>query len=95
MTIQAYSSKLGEKEINYYSNPDVVFPKTGQPTGIKGSSNSVKVLTEKRFAMAALGDESQCTTGKAPTTTATTGIAPTSTATTEDYNDYNAWWNNY
>ena len=95
MTIQAYSSKLGEKEINYYSNPDVVFPKTGQPTGIKGSSNSVKVLTEKRFAMAALGDESQCTTGKAPTTTATTGIASTSTATTEDYNDYNAWWNNY
>jgi len=63
MTIQAYSSKYGEREINYYSNPDVVFPKTKQPTGIKGSSNSIRVLTQKRFAMAALGDESKCTSG--------------------------------
>ena len=82
MTIQAYSSKLEEMEINYYSNPDVVFPKTGQPTGIKGSSNSVRVLTQKRFAMAALGDESRCTSGKA-----------TTTESSDYYNYY--YYNNY
>ena len=80
-TIQAYSTSLGERDINYYSNPDVVYPKTGQPTGVLGSSNSVRILTLNRFAMAALGDESKC----APITTTTTTTTTPAPTTTESY----------
>ena len=44
--------------VNYYSNPDVILPDTGTPTGVAGTSNNAAVLTRNRFMMAALGDES-------------------------------------
>ncbi len=80
-TIMSYTSEFKEQRINYYSNPDVIYPKTGQPTGVLGSANNVRILTLNRFAMAALGDESKC----APITTTTTTTTTPAPTTTESY----------
>ena len=45
------------KMINFYSNPDVKFK--GVPTGVKGAANAARVIRENRFAIAAIGDESE------------------------------------
>jgi len=58
-TIMAYSRDGYRKFDNYYSNPDIIHPKTGTPTGRRNYANSARVLRARRFAMAAVGDESQ------------------------------------
>lgn len=57
-TIMAYHVSGYDSKVNYYSNPDVIYPGTGTPTGVEGVSNNAAVITNNRFAMAALGDES-------------------------------------
>jgi len=69
-TCLAYYSKGYGNKVNYYSNPDVTFPATGTPTGVEGVSNNAKVMTEVRFNMAAMGDESgTCRGAPAPVKT--------------------------
>lgn len=58
-TILAYSASGHGRRVNYYSNPDVIYPKTGTPTGKVGVANNAKILTNNRFALAAVGDESE------------------------------------
>ena len=83
-TILAYSASGHSTRVNYYSNPAVSYPSTGTPTGVTGVSNNAAVITENRFAFAALGDESAtCNDGfPTPSTTATTsGTAAPSSST--------------
>ena len=54
-SIMAYSV-AGEKRVNYYSSPRVVF--AGQPTGTADSDNA-RALTRLRFAVASVGDETE------------------------------------
>jgi len=56
-TIMSYSIDGHKERVNYYSNPDVNFPKTKQPTGIRGVSNNARVIRENRFLMEACGTE--------------------------------------
>merc|ERR1712142_476633 len=56
-TILGYSYCGHENRVNYYSNPDVIFPKTGTPTGIKDKSNNARVITANRFVIAACGTD--------------------------------------
>ena len=58
-TIMAY--KHGDKHlimVNYYFNPNVVFPGSGTPTGIEPKSNNALVISSNRFTFAGIGDES-------------------------------------
>merc|ERR1712121_68053 len=48
---------MGPK-VNYYSNPEVLLPATGTPTGVAGQADSADVLIRNRFKLAAVGDES-------------------------------------
>merc|ERR550539_1335477 len=57
-TIMSYRDDGHGHRVNYYSNPAVILPDTGTPTGVAGTSNNAAVLTRNRFMMAALGDES-------------------------------------
>ena len=57
-TIMAYSTTGYWPKVNYYSNPEVTFPRTGTPTGVEGVSNNARVLKELIGQIAALGDES-------------------------------------
>ena len=57
-SIMAYGTTGYRRKANYYSNPDVIFPGTGTPTGVAGVSNNARVLREMIGQMAALGDES-------------------------------------
>ena len=67
-TILAYNANNHGQRVNYYSNPAVILPETGTPTGVDGLSNNAAVITENRFAFAAIGDESAvCTDGTSPT----------------------------
>jgi len=77
-SIMAYGTTGYRRKANYYSNPDVIFPGTGTPTGVAGVSNNAKVLNEMIGQMAALGDESG-TCGYVPPSTTTTTTAPTTT----------------
>ena len=54
----AYHASGHGHVVNYYSNPNVILPDTGTPTGLAGVSDNAAVLTKNRFMMAALGDES-------------------------------------
>merc|ERR1712226_539963 len=89
-TIMAYvrPEKYGggyRKEVNYYSNPSVKFKNV--PTGVAGKADAARMITENRFAIAAVGDESQkCSTGSggaggaatpSPATTSSTLAPPT------------------
>jgi len=58
-TILAYSANGHRTRVNYYSNPDVIYPSTGTPTGVTGVSNNARILTENRFALAEVGNESE------------------------------------
>ena len=69
-TIMAYSDGHHTWRVNYYSNPDIILPETGTPTGVAGISNNVRVFRENIDALAALGDESATCTPPAPTTAA-------------------------
>ena len=57
-SIMAYGTTGYRAKANYYSNPDVIFPGTGTPTGVAGVSNNARVLREMIGQMAAVGDES-------------------------------------
>merc|ERR1712121_349523 len=48
---------MGPK-VNYYSNPEVLLPATGTPTGVAGQADNADVLIRNRFKLAAVGDES-------------------------------------
>ena len=58
-TIVGAGGKKSERPFrgNYYSNPDIIFPLTGTPTGVAGVSNNARILMENRFALANIGDE--------------------------------------
>lgn len=56
-TIMAYSYPGHEKEANYYSNPNVNYPHTNQPTGVRGVSNNARVIMANRFLMEACGTD--------------------------------------
>ena len=58
-TIMAYSSPGHTRRVNYYSNPWVVLPQTGTPTG-KLLANNAAVLSTARAALARLGDQAVC-----------------------------------
>ena len=57
-TIMAYSKRGHETRVNYYSNPSVIHPTTGTPTGASGVCNNARLLTMQRFKLAKMGDES-------------------------------------
>ena len=57
-TILAYPRSGYNARVNYYSNPSVILPLTGTPTGVDDVSNTASVITQNRFIMAAHGDES-------------------------------------
>ena len=84
------------KEVNNYSNPQVKFKNV--PTGVEGKADAARMIRENRFAIAAVGDESEkcsngsgggpttaspTTTTSTKTTTTTTSSAPTTTVSTE------------
>ena len=54
----AYQVEGHEKRVNYYSNPDIVYPGTGTPTGVAGVSNNAAVLLQNVDTVARIGDES-------------------------------------
>ena len=62
-TIMAYGAPGHLNQVNYFSNPDIIYPWTGTPTGTT-KSNNARVLMNNRFKMAALGDESSSTCRK-------------------------------
>merc|ERR1711952_550900 len=97
MFLISYEAVGHNLRVNYYSNPVVIFPLTGTPTGVEGVSNNAAVLMRNIGTFAALGDESStCDTGgsgavsgnaASPTTSAiltssTTTSSKTTTATT-------------
>ena len=50
------------KEVNNYSNPQVKFKNV--PTGVEGKADAARMIRENRFAIAAVGDESEkCSSG--------------------------------
>ena len=53
-SIMAYGTTGYRRKANYYSNPDVIFPGTGTPTGVAGVSNNARVLRKMIGQMAAL-----------------------------------------
>ena len=57
-TILAYGRAGYNLRVNYHSNPSVIFPGTGTPTGVAGVSNNAAVISGNRFIMASNGDES-------------------------------------
>ena len=82
------------KDINFYSNPDVKFK--GVPTGKKGVANAARVIREHRFAIAAIGDESEkCGTASSASSSASTTAGPATPATTASATTENNSGNNY
>ena len=81
----AYSASNHYTRVNYYSNPNVIYPATGTPTVVAGVSYNARLLVENRMSLAAIGDESSAcassVTTASPETTAalaTTTVAPAS-----------------
>ena len=63
-TILAYSATGHQTRVNYYSNPDVIYPPTGTRTG-DAVSNNAALLNLNRLDFAAIGDESSvCVDGE-------------------------------
>merc|ERR1711970_217404 len=58
-TILGYFADGHSNRVNYYSNPDVIFPTTGTATGVEGLSNNARLITSNRFAMAACGTDEE------------------------------------
>jgi len=56
-TILGYNADGHRYRKNYYSNPDVIFPTTGTPTGVTDLSNNARLISSNRFAMAACGTD--------------------------------------
>ena len=57
-TIMTYPRLGHEIRTNYYSNPDVIHPLTGTPTGDRRRSNNAAVIRRNIAKLAAVGDES-------------------------------------
>ena len=71
-TVLAYTAPNHRARANYYSNPAVILPITGTPTGVEGVSDNARVITENRFAFASLGNEANtCSNGSVTTSTST------------------------
>jgi len=45
----AYYNNHYMNQVNYWSNPAIILPDTGTPTGVRGRNNNAKVLTENRW----------------------------------------------
>ena len=50
-TILAYDALGHRLRVNYYSNPAVIYPGTGTPTGVQGVSNNAAVITANRWVL--------------------------------------------
>ena len=75
------------KEVNNYSNPQVKFKNV--PTGVEGKADAARMIRENRFAIAAVGDESEkCSSGSGGGPTTASPTTTTSTKTTTNYGDY-------
>jgi len=82
-TILAYYASGHSTRVNYYSNPNQIYPPTGTPLGEEGVSNNARVLIENRLAMQAVGDESgTCSDGSLPGTTSAPPTTPSTTTPT-------------
>ena len=81
-TILAYNAPGHSQRVNYYSNPSVIYPPTGTPTGVEGLSNNAALLLLNRMSLSSIGDES--TACEIPSTAAPTTLstpAPTTPST--------------
>ena len=47
----AYNAFGHKNRVNYYSNPNVIFPTTGTATGVVGLSNNARVISENRWEL--------------------------------------------
>ena len=56
-TVLAYKADGHTKRVNFYSNPEVIYPGTGTHTGTEMANNAY-VLTRNRMAIGSVGDES-------------------------------------
>ena len=90
-TIMAYPAPNHYTRVNYYSNPNVIYPATGTATGVVGVSENAALLMFNRFALANVGDESlemawgdnmRCIPRKSTTTISTATTTTTTTTTT-------------
>ena len=54
-----------EPRINYYSNPDVIYPPTGTPTGT-ATENSASIIALNRFSISGIGNESELCSSTLP-----------------------------
>ena len=83
-TYMAYQQYPGSRRISYFSNPDVIHPESGQPTGELKIANSARYLNERRFELSSLGDESikcrDAATTKVSTAASTTIISTPTTS---------------
>ena len=83
-TILAYGRAGHRVAVNYYSNPSVVYPGTGTPTGVAGTEDNARVIRETFSTFAALGDESgSCSSSGG----AGTGAADSGEVTSPGYPD--------
>ena len=57
-SIMSYPTYQFRRRANYYSNPKVILPQNGKPTGVDGETNNAAVLLGNRFRIANVGDES-------------------------------------
>ena len=57
-SIMSYPRAGFMKRVNYFSNPQVILPENGKPTGVDGETNNAAVLLGNRFRLAKVGDES-------------------------------------
>merc|ERR1711936_367278 len=82
-TILAYSHGDHRLRANHYSNPRVNFQDVA--TGDAETADAARRMTEIRFVIGAIGDESEtCTTLSAPTTTPSPTTTPTITVNCTD-----------
>jgi len=58
-TILAYPTNGHNIRENYYSNPRMIFNKTGTPMGQEGVADNARLLNERGAILASIGDESE------------------------------------
>ena len=69
-TIMAYKRPKYVARVNYWSNPNVLYPITKTTTGVAGLSNNAALLTIRRYTLANVGDESIGGCNESPTANA-------------------------
>ena len=80
-TILGYYADGHDTRVNYYSNPAIIFPLTGTPTGVVGVSNNAAVLMKNVAALSELGDESGTCADSFMMTTESGSTLPTTSTT--------------